>query len=96
MLTTILKLSIVRDIAAEVARLQNSALEVIGAAATSGGSAYIELIVAIRSRSGGSERVIVTVDRSGGESALRRAIARRLREQLHRRGLCTDSDHARA
>ena len=76
---------------AEVARLQNSALEVIGVAATSSGSAYVELTVAIPGRSGGLERAIVTVDRRGDEATLRRSIAKRLREHLDRLGFCADT-----
>jgi hypothetical protein len=85
MLITILDLSVVKQIAEDVvARMEDPSLEVIGANVTMGGSAYVELTIAIRGRGGEPTRFVVSADRGGGEQALRSGIATRLREQLGR------------
>ena len=84
-LATMLGLSVVRQIAEDVvARMEDPSLEVIGANVTMGGSAYVELTIAIRGRGGQPTRFVVSADRGDGEEALRSGITTRLREQLGR------------
>jgi hypothetical protein len=74
----------VKRIAEEVARAEDPALEVLGAMMASRGSAYTELTIASHD-SREPRHFVIGADRSGGELALRQAIASRLREHLHRR-----------
>ena len=81
-----LELLDVKRIAKEVAREQGDLVEVVGAATTSGGTAYAEVTVVV----GGCHdsdgcRIIVGADRARGEPALREALAARLREHLKQR-----------
>ena len=77
----------VKRITTDVARTENPALEVVSASTAEGGSAYAEITVTIRGCREEPCRIVVGVDRSGDEGALRTAFASRLREHLdqHRR-----------
>jgi hypothetical protein len=82
-----LPLADVKRIAADVARTENPALEVVSATTAEGGSAYTEITVTIRGCREEPCRIVVGADRSGDESSLRSDFATRLRQHLteHRR-----------
>jgi hypothetical protein len=75
----------VKRIAEEVAHAEDPALEVLGAMMASRGSAYTELTMISHDSRTEPCHFVIGADRSGGELALRQAIASRLREHLHRR-----------
>ena len=83
MMPWILDLSIVKRIAEDVvAHMEEPSLAVVGANVTTGGSAYVELTMAMRGRRGEPEGFVVSANRGGGELALRNEIAAQLREHL--------------
>jgi len=77
-----LPLSDVRRIAAEVARQQDAALEVVSATPTGESSTYAEVILTIRGCRQEPCRVLLGVSRDASEGEVRRDIAARLREHL--------------
>jgi hypothetical protein len=80
-----LNLAEVKRIAAEVARTENPTVEVVSATTAEGGSGYTEVTIVIHGCHKEPCRIIIGADRSGGESALRSAIASQLRAHLDQR-----------
>ena len=77
-----LKLNDVKRIAAEVARRENPALEVLSAGPTGEDSAYAELIVTIRGCRAEPCQFLIGVNRDATENAVRHSVLTRLREHL--------------
>ena len=69
----------VRQIASEVARQENPALEVISAISAGDRSAYTEVMLTVRGCRVEPCRVLIGVSRSASEVELRQALADRLR-----------------
>ncbi len=77
-------LEALRHIAQDVAAAHDPKLKVVAAALTSGGSAYAELTVTIEGCSAQPCTLIIGVDRTANEAAIRTAIENNLREHVDR------------
>ena len=77
-----LTLTEVRRIAADVARQQDSSLEVVAATPSEGESAYTEVLLNMRGSGSEPGRLIIGVSRDASEPECRRAVEERLQHQL--------------
>jgi hypothetical protein len=69
-----LTLPVIRQIAQQVASSRDPQLRVTSAAVTEGGSAYVEVTLTLEGRSTEPSLLIIGVDRTAPESAVRTAI----------------------
>jgi hypothetical protein len=77
-----LSLNDVRRLAAEVAREEDPALEVLAATSAEGATNYAEVILALHGEQSQPRRVLVGVSRKAPESDIRAWLRHRLREHL--------------
>lgn len=77
-----LTLTDVRRIAADVAKQEDPRLEVIGAMAGEGGSAYAEVVLTVRGCRAEPCRVMIGVSRGVSEPECRDTVTARLRDHL--------------